>query len=148
MLSWIQSHAQGLLWTAIASGIVLLFGTLTVAIVIVRLPADYLQRQAGPRRSRNGSKHSAAFKIVRNVAGWLLVVAGGAMLILPGPGFLVVLIGVMLADFPGKRRVQRWILSRQGVLSTANWLRQQFGKRRLKTSGISDRASAPASQSQ
>ena len=31
-------------------------------------------------------------------------------------------------DFPGKRRLERWLVSRPTVLNTINRLRQRYGK--------------------
>jgi hypothetical protein len=45
----------------------------------------------------------------------------------PGQGLLTILIGAMLLDFPGKRRCEKWILRRRGVLSTINKLRARRG---------------------
>jgi hypothetical protein len=57
-----------------------------------------------------------------------LVVLGVAMLVLPGQGVLAILLGVMLGDFPGKLRLQQWILARPNVMKTLNWLRRKFKK--------------------
>jgi len=46
----------------------------------------------------------------------------------PGQGILTILIGVMLLNFPGKRRLERWLVSRPRVLPVINGLRARFGK--------------------
>jgi hypothetical protein len=69
---------------------------------------------------------------LRNTLGWLCIVVGLVLLVLPGQGILMILVGVMLADLPGKRRLERWIISREKVLATANWLRAKLGKSKLK----------------
>jgi hypothetical protein len=127
MLDWISEH-KDLLWLGAASVVVFVIATVAVAIVIVRIPPDYFEREGRGK----GDSASAAWRIARNILGWLLLIAGLAMLIFPGPGLLVILIGVMLADFPGKLRVQRWIISRGQILRSANWLRAKFGKPPLK----------------
>ncbi len=45
------------------------------------------------------------------VGGVLLVVAGVALLVLPGPGVLLVFAGLALlaTEFPAARRAQRWL---------------------------------------
>jgi len=50
------------------------------------------------------------------------------MLVLPGQGVMTVLIGVALLDFPGKHRLQRWIVGRRGVLDALNWIRRKRGR--------------------
>ena len=128
MLDWIREH-QEIVWMAGGSVVVGATGMLAACIAIVMLPADYFQQEQG---SKNKSGGNPAWRIGRNILGWLLIVGGVAMLILPGPGLVIVLLGIMLADFPGKSRVQRWILSRGSVLKSANWLRRKFGKPPLK----------------
>jgi hypothetical protein len=41
--------------------------------------------------------------------------AGAAMMVLPGPGVVALMIGVAMADFPGKKRLLKWLLTRPGL---------------------------------
>lgn len=103
--------------------------TIAVAgVVLVRLPPDYFT-QEGQRRRRSAG---VAWRIARNIVGWLLIVGGAVMLVLPGQGVLVLLIGVMLADFPGKHRLEEWIISRRRVNKAINSLRRRFGREPLE----------------
>jgi len=47
---------------------------------------------------------------------------------IPGPGILMLVLGIMLLDFPGKRRLEQWLIRRPTVLSAMNRLRQRYGK--------------------
>jgi hypothetical protein len=115
---------QGLfVWVSIASAVFFVGSILAVGIVIVRLPPDYFQQESRSRRER---RTPVWVRVGKNVLGWLLILAGIAMLVLPGQGMLVILIGVMLADFPGKYRLERWIVSRGKVLKVINKLRRRF----------------------
>lgn len=58
--------------------------------------------------------------------GFLLF--GALMLVLPGQGILTILISITLLDFHGKFRLQRWVVSRPGVLDSINWLRKRRGR--------------------
>jgi hypothetical protein len=49
----------------------------------------------------------------------------------PGQGILTILLGIMLVDFPGKRELERKIVSRPQVFETINKLRHRFGKPNL-----------------
>lgn len=66
--------------------------------------------------------------IGKNLLGVVLLVAGIAMMVGPGQGILTILIAVMLLNFPGKRRLERWLVSRNKVLHSINWLRRRYGK--------------------
>ncbi len=69
----------------------------------------------------------------KNALGYLFVLMGIAMLVLPGQGILTIMIGVTLLDFPGKYRLERWLVSRRPVLRSINWLRRCAGREPLAT---------------
>jgi hypothetical protein len=69
----------------------------------------------------------------KNLLG-VLVIALGVVLSLPGipgQGILTILIGVLLLDIPGKRRLVRWLLRRPRLLKPLNRLRRWFGREPL-----------------
>lgn len=127
MFDWFEQNKEIFFWVTIASAIFFVASIVAVGIVLVRIPADHFEKP----REKTGS---LALRVGRNILGWLLILAGLAMLVLPGQGMLVLLIGVMLADFPGKHRLQRWIISRKKILATINKLRAKFGREPLKVS--------------
>ena len=73
--------------------------------------------------------------IGKNALGFILVVAGIIMLVLPGQGVFTILIGIMLLNFPGKYRLERWIVARRPVLRSINWLRRRAGRAPLVPDG-------------
>lgn len=101
-----------------------------VPAVLIRLPADYFKSDG--ERPQPFSKYPApvrmALLIGKNILGVSLVVLGIAMLVLPGQGVIVILIGVLLLDFPGKQKIERWLISRGPILKFANWLRRKGHK--------------------
>lgn len=90
-------------------------GVISVPIVIARLPADYFVRESGGSKDQAPGLKGKLLKPLRNVFGVLLVVAGVAMLVLPGQGILAVLLGLSLIDFPGKRKLLLRIVRLRGV---------------------------------
>ena len=62
-----------------------------------------------------------------------LVLLGGVLSVpgIPGQGLLTVVIGLVLLDFPGKRRLEQSILSRPGLRVRVNRLRARFGREPL-----------------
>jgi hypothetical protein len=62
------------------------------------------------------------------------IAAGIAMLVLPGQGLLTILIGFLMLDFPGKYRVEKWLVSRRRLLGAINWLRRRAGRVPLRIS--------------
>jgi hypothetical protein len=64
----------------------------------------------------------------KNLLGYILIAAGIVMLVLPGQGTLTILIGILLVDFPGKYRLERWVVGRGPVLQSINWFRRRAGR--------------------
>ncbi len=66
--------------------------------------------------------------VVKNLVGVVFLLAGFAMLFLPGQGILTMLIGLSLLDFPGKRRLEGKLIGQPSVLRAINSMREKFGK--------------------
>ncbi|MBM9614155.1 hypothetical protein JWJ90_07620 [Desulfobulbus rhabdoformis] len=103
---------------------------LVVPWVIGRMPADYFVnhwRQVDQSHTRHPVVALVSF-VLRNVFGFLLFLAGFAMLFLPGQGLLTMLIGVCLLNFPGKRTLLNKIVQNPSVQRGLNWIRRKQGK--------------------
>jgi hypothetical protein len=101
-----------------------------VAVVVVRLPATYF-RDDNP--SSTAVRHPIVYwciRVAKNILGMLLVILGLLLSLpgVPGQGLLTALIGLMLLDFPGKRKLERRVVSRPSVLAAINAVRRRFGK--------------------
>jgi hypothetical protein len=97
---------------------------------LVQLPADYFTRNRESRgRERFGAVQWLRFFGKNLVA--LVVIAVGIVLSvpgIPGQGVLTILLGIMLADFPGKQKLERKLIGMPSVLSAVNRLRKRFKK--------------------
>lgn len=115
---------------AVGVWILLTAGSLAVVLrVVLALPPDYFE-VAPPQRGR-----WTLVRVGRNVAGLVLIVVGAALSIpgVPGQGLLTLLVGVLLVDFPGRRRLERALVSRPGLLAGLNLLRARFGRPPLRS---------------
>jgi hypothetical protein len=65
------------------------------------------------------------YLVVKNLIGFILILAGIAMLVLPGQGVLTIVVGMVLMNFPGKFRLERWLATRPPVWRSLNWLRKK-----------------------
>ena len=130
MMVWIQDHEMALWWLAVSSGIVFIATLAAAPLLLVRIPHDYYAR--GRDRAKAAVKINpparAILVVGRNVLGFVLVLAGIAMLVLPGQGILTILAGIARLNVPGKPRLERWIVSRPVVLRSVNWLRRRRGR--------------------
>lgn len=134
MLDFLTANrASVLLITAVS--VLMFVGTLlAVPAIIVRIPPDYFAHEKRPP-SRWASRHPAArlgLRIGKNLVGVIFLAAGVVMLVLPGQGILTLFLGVLLLDYPGKYRAERWLISRPRLLHAVNWLRARSGHEPLR----------------
>lgn len=101
---------------------VLMFVGSIVAIpwVIRRLPAEHFVRP--PRERALGTK------ILRNVAGVVVIGLGVAMLVLPGQGIIAILCGLSIMDLKVKRKVIRRMLCQPRIERAVQHIRAKAGK--------------------
>jgi hypothetical protein len=127
----IEDLTWGAVFFATSLFVATLIGSLlVVAFLLVKLPATYFQ-----------DSHSRDFWVDRhpmlrltarsgkNVLGVILILVGSMLMLpgVPGQGMLTILIGLMLIDLPGKRRLERRIVGRPRILRALNRLRKRFG---------------------
>lgn len=127
----------------LASIVVALLYAALMFVVIARMSPDYFLDRP-PSESSWRRQHPAfrvAGRVVKNVLGIVFVIAGIAMLVLPGQGLLTILIGLMLLDFPGKRRLELWLVSRPRVRRGIDWIRAKAGRPPLILPERDDRGS-------
>ena len=110
--------------------IVAFFGTLlAIPAILVRLPPDYFhERHPRMWMARHHPILRGIGLFAKNLVGVVFLLAGFAMLFLPGQGILTMLIGISLIDFPGKQKLERKLVGLPAVLQSINALRQKFGK--------------------
>jgi hypothetical protein len=102
---------------------------IVTGVVLTRLPADYF---INPKSRRPIDRHpvlKVLFVVARNAVGYFLILLGAVLSLpgVPGQGLLTILMGVMLIDFPGKHRIERWLIRRRVVLRSVNRLRARYG---------------------
>ncbi len=117
-------------WIVGASIFMFVGSLIVLPLLLISMPADYFTHR-GPRLGWLSKQHPAVrltILVAKNVIGLALLVAGIVMLVTPGQGILSMLVGICLMDFPGKRRLERFMLRRRGVLSTINVIRTKAGK--------------------
>ena len=126
---WLESH-QALLEQAGTLSLVLLAITVVaLPIVVSKLPEDYFiqQKREPAARSRKHPLFWGILSLLKNLLGIILILAGVAMLVLPGQGTVTILIGLALTNFPGKFALERRIASQPAVGKTLNKIRDLAG---------------------
>ncbi|MDY0389920.1 PGPGW domain-containing protein [Desulfobulbus oligotrophicus] len=98
--------------------------------LIGRMQSDYFltHRYRVNVRHRRHPVLTLLITCIRNSIGFCVLLAGIAMLFLPGQGVLTILIAICLMDFPGKRRLLDRLASSPQIINALNWIRRKQGK--------------------
>lgn len=116
---------------AVGGWLLVTAGSLAIVVwVVLSLPVDHF---VAPRRegaAAPGRTPSRARRVARNLGGALLALVGLLLSLpgIPGQGVLMIVAGVALLDFPGRRALERRLLRRPGVLAGLNGIRARFGR--------------------
>ncbi len=130
-LDWLQPFLPLALWMASISGLFFVTSILIMPLVIIKLPFNYFYSETRqPVRTVSAyPKLNFLLTVVKNLIGGLFILAGLAMLILPGQGLLTILIGITLTNFPGKYKLEQGLVRRKSILRAMNWIRRKAHRR-------------------
>jgi hypothetical protein len=138
MLDWVKELAntlglsgRGVVWIILFSVVTFLVSIVATVVVLVKLPDTYFKAEHG--REFWAERHPVlrwGGLVLKNLLGAVLVLFGILMSLpgVPGQGVLTILMGVMLLDFPGKRRLELKLVSRPKVLRAINRIRGRFDR--------------------
>ena len=115
------------LWIAILSALTAICTFIGFTAFIISLPEDYFRHRTHVHRIRNPIIR-ISLRVLKNVVGVITIIAGLVMTITPGQGLVAILVGVILCDFPGKRKLERKLIGRPLVLNTLNKIRSRFNR--------------------
>ena len=130
MLEWIGEHREVLWWMGGLSAVTFAGSLIALPVLVARIPADYFLHRKPPPDTWRGQHPIIRYTVraVKNLFGLMFILAGIAMLLLPGQGIITMLVGVTLLDFPGKRQLELWIVRRRAVLPAINWIRAKTNR--------------------
>jgi hypothetical protein len=130
MSDWTALFGQGLMLFLLMSLLTTAFSLAAVGYLIVNLPASYLCDREAADVPKGAGIHWWAGRIAKNLLGAAVVTLGVVMAVpgVPGPGLLVLLVGIMLTDLPRKRQLERRLVGLPGVLPAVNRLRAFHGR--------------------
>ena len=130
LFDWVAGHpvlAAQLVLISLALAVIY---AIAVFFAVIHMSSDYFAHKA-PAEATWRSRHPLLRFFIRglkNAAGGGLVLLGVAMLVLPGQGILTILIGLTFLDFPGKRRLEIWIVQRPSIRHRIDRVRKQAGR--------------------
>ena len=124
-------------WFAAISLATFVVSAVALPWLLTRLPEDYFD-ETSPTVHPPWPRHRGLYwtwRLLKNLLGAVLLLAGFVMLITPGQGILTIMAGLWLVDLPGKRRWERHLIGRPKVLASINWIRQKAGQPPLSFNG-------------
>jgi len=138
ILHWVRIREIAFWWIGTLSMATFVGTLIIIPILVVRIPADYFKRKK-QKPEPCYKNHYAAICFIglvfKNLFG--IILAGVAMLFLPGQGFITIMIGVMMLNFPGKFALQLRIVQQPTVLRTINWIRAKADRPALEVTNLS-----------
>ena len=114
---------------AVFSVVTFIASLIIVPIILARLPSNYFLAKKSNEITIQSKKPTffGLSKLIQNIVGGLLILAGIAMLVLPGQGILTILIGLGVTSFPAKAKLERKLVSKKRVFKSLNWMRKRAG---------------------
>ncbi len=123
-----------IIYGSLASVFVFIITILFIPLIIIRIPRNYFRHELPPKSEKweipNYTKY--IFLFFKNIIGILIFFSGVIMLFTPGQGLLTILIGLSLINFPGKRKLERKLISQKLIFKMINKIRKKSGVRPLK----------------
>ena len=117
-------------WLGLISLLTFIGSLIAIPWIIARLPEKYFirHRQQVAERHESHPFVASLTLLFRNTMGFIFILAGIVMLVLPGQGIITILIGISLMDFPKKHEVVDYLIRRPRVIKLLNWIRQKEKK--------------------
>ena len=140
ILEWIRIHEIAFWWIGTLSMATFVGTLIIIPILVVRIPADYFKRKKQKPNPCYKNQYAAICfigLIFKNLFGLIFIIAVVAMLFLPGQGFITILIGIMMLNFPGKLAMERRIVQQPTVLRAINWIRAKSNRPVLEVTNLS-----------
>jgi hypothetical protein len=133
-LDWLKENQALAGWLVGLSVFMLIGSAVLVPFLVARMRSDYFM----PERQEEltlASRHPVirwTGLILKNLLGAILFLAGLAMFFTPGQGILTLFMGLMLLDFPGKRRLELRLIRTRAIHRAIDWIRQRAGREPLQ----------------
>ena len=112
-------------WIGIISSIIFLGSLLSISWLVSLIPSDYFVNRKESKFKLNYPSAWIVSTIIKNIFGYILILGGILMLILPGQGLITIFIGLMLSNYPGKYTIEKKIIATPKILKSINWLRKK-----------------------
>lgn len=127
LISWFKDHPALTGWLVGLSIVTLIISAITVPFLITRMRADYFLPSRDESRMFANQHPIVRWigLVLKNLFGIFLFLSGAVMLAAPGQGVLTMFVGLLLIDFPGKRRLELRLIKIGAVHRAIDWIRRK-----------------------
>ena len=128
IIDLVDEYKSVIFWLSLLSFLIFIFSLVSIKWLVALIPIDYFVYK---KNSKFKTKYPFTWlisMIIKNIIGYLLIIGGILMLVLPGQGLFTIFIGLMMSNYPGKYYIEKKIIAIPSILKTINWLRKQSNK--------------------
>jgi len=117
-------------WFLLASIVMFIASLAAMPFIVARIPEDYFTHHGRHRMAQNnhGLVKGLLLAGLKNILGAMLLMVGFIMLFTPGQGLLSILFGLMIMNYPGKYKLECWIIRKPLLARSLNYMRAKRGK--------------------
>ena len=126
--NFIDSNDTYLIYLGSISIGIFIISLLSLKWLVALIPTDYFIIK---QKSVFKSKYPLLWFIsilLKNFIGYILILGGMMMLVLPGQGLFTIIIGLILSNYPGKYYIEKKLISIPKISRGINWLRRKANK--------------------
>ena len=126
---WLLEHKEWLYGFGVFSAVTTVIGIVIIPMLIAKMAPDYFLDKRVDEASLKYQHPVLRILgiILKNLLGVILILFG-VVLCFPGvlgQGILTILIGLMIMDFRGKRKLEIWLIRLGPVNRSVNWIRKK-----------------------
>ena len=128
IIDLIDDYKSIIFWLGLLSFLIFIFSLVTIKWLVALIPSDYFVSKKDTKFKSEYPIIWLISMIIKNIIGYVLIIGGILMLLLPGQGLFTIFIGLMMSNYPGKYYIEKKIIAIPSILKTINWLRKQSDK--------------------
>ncbi len=128
IIDLIDDYKSIIFWLGLLSFLIFIFSLVTIKWLVALIPSDYFVSKKDTKFKSEYPFIWLISMIIKNIIGYVLIIGGILMLLLPGQGLFTIFIGLMMSNYPGKYYIEKKFIAIPSILKTINWLRKQSNK--------------------
>ena len=133
LYAWLENNSYIFFYAGIVSILIFVFSIVGLRLFIIALLPDYFINKKRVSALKNRSILLWIIYIVfKNIIGYIFIIMGLVALVLPGQGILMILVGLMMSDYPKKFDLEKKIITSKEVRKGINWIRIKYNVDKIK----------------